>query len=423
MNEVTYTVGATPEDTFVVPFQFWLTGDLEVTLGGVPTFAFSTAGNGQPSGGSISLDTAVSDTVVYIRLSLQCIRIGSFPTYGEFRIEALNAELDRIIAMLCETDNVTDPLSQRAFRYSEDSEDFDPTWFTGTNSAGRATKVVGFDADGNTELKEYYFPTEDRAFRYSADSEVFSPEWFTGTSTDRAGKVTGFDQAGSPTLIDAVSGEADRAFKYDSNSEAFDPTWDTLTPGTRANKVVGFDQTGSPYLLEYVTQLDNVFKYNGTLFDASWETGDVVDRRNKVLGFDSNGHPVLLDMVASEPGVETAGLITEYYVSTADQTAFVLTEDFRNRAYRQVYVGGVYQAFGWEVTGSNRLVFEEPLEEGLNVVISGSASAGNITVTLADGTLAPPAEAEHARLFVDQSDGALKIIFGDGNVKTIVAND
>lgn len=49
---------------------------------------------------------------------------------------------------------------------------------------------------------------------------------------------------------------------------------------------------------------------------------------------------------------------------------------------------------------------------------SGSKTA----LTIADGVTAPTAVEGYAQLYVDAADGDLKIIFGDGTVKTIVAD-
>jgi hypothetical protein len=102
MTEVTYNVGATPQDNFVVPFQFWLKDDLSVYVDAVKTEGFTVNGAGAVEGGDIVLNSPISDAVLLIVRTISCARISDFPTYGEFRIEALNAELDRMVAKMCD---------------------------------------------------------------------------------------------------------------------------------------------------------------------------------------------------------------------------------------------------------------------------------------------------------------------------------
>ena len=108
---VEYQVGTTPEDTFVVPFQFWEKDDLYVEVGGVQELNFNITGAGDPTGGTIILVTPVTSTTVSIRRFTTVLRITDFPIAGPFRIEALNDEFDHIYAVLQDLefsqDNVT----------------------------------------------------------------------------------------------------------------------------------------------------------------------------------------------------------------------------------------------------------------------------------------------------------------------------
>ena len=97
---IEYQVGVTPEDTFVVPFQFWEKDDLYVEVGGVQELNFNITGAADPTGGSIILVTPVTNTLVSIRRFTVVLRITDFPIAGPFRIEALNAEFDHIYAIL-----------------------------------------------------------------------------------------------------------------------------------------------------------------------------------------------------------------------------------------------------------------------------------------------------------------------------------
>lgn len=56
-----------------------------------------------------------------------------------------------------------------------------------------------------------------------------------------------------------------------------------------------------------------------------------------------------------------------------------------------------------------------------NVVATGAVFAGSY-VSIADGMTAPSAQAGQGRIYIDTADGDLKIIFGDGTIKTIVTD-
>ena len=61
-----------------------------------------------------------------------------------------------------------------------------------------------------------------------------------------------------------------------------------------------------------------------------------------------------------------------------------------------------------------------------NVYVAGFVSAGSVSSTsftsIADGMAPPAAQVGQARLYVDSGDGDLKVVFGDGTVKTIVTD-
>lgn len=106
MAEIEYIVTVEPTDVFAIPFSFWKKEDLTVTLNGNQTTAFAAYPDEDEGGGFIQLDVPVTQTTVKIVRTIACDRVSSFPVNGPFRIEALNSELNRIIAKACDLEDL-----------------------------------------------------------------------------------------------------------------------------------------------------------------------------------------------------------------------------------------------------------------------------------------------------------------------------
>lgn len=107
-SQYTATSGQT---SFSVPFEFFDVADLKVyngtsllTYSTSPSSAsqYSVTGAGVTGGGSITLGSpgaTLNDTITIVR-DLAIERISDFPVSGNFPIQTLNTELDKIVAML-----------------------------------------------------------------------------------------------------------------------------------------------------------------------------------------------------------------------------------------------------------------------------------------------------------------------------------
>ena len=101
---VSYTVasGAT-RSGFAVPFEFFAKGDLNVYLNGVlktlNTHYTVSGGNGSTGTVTMSVTGVSGGSSVVLTRSVPLQRTSDFPTSGPFKINALNTELDRLIAI------------------------------------------------------------------------------------------------------------------------------------------------------------------------------------------------------------------------------------------------------------------------------------------------------------------------------------
>jgi hypothetical protein len=150
-TRVDYQVGGTADDTFDIPFEFFESSDIRVSVGGVEqTSGFTVTGTSVQGGfsdGTLTLDSAVSDTTVSIWRDIPLSRTSVFPTSGEFSITSLNTQLARIVAMIQQEAQTF----LRALRLPEPESGK-------TNvlpaRSDRADRVLAFDSDGQPVPKQ-----------------------------------------------------------------------------------------------------------------------------------------------------------------------------------------------------------------------------------------------------------------------------
>lgn len=148
--QYTATAGQT---SFVVPFEFFENSNLvvyrgttQLTQSVTPTTAdqYSVTGAGVEGGGTITLGAgATLGDVVTILRDVPVERLTDFPTSGPFQIEALNAELARIVTMVQQQETM---LAGRVLRLA----DFDTpaSLLTLPSAAERAGRVLAFNEAG-----------------------------------------------------------------------------------------------------------------------------------------------------------------------------------------------------------------------------------------------------------------------------------
>lgn len=142
--QYTATSGQT---AFTIPFEFFANSDLKVYKNAVLltlTTNYTVTGAGVTGGGTLTLvvGAALNDTVTIVR-DVPVSRTSDFPTSGPFNIEALNTDLDRIVAM----SQQQEARDTRTLRLSDD--DTPSTLATLPLKADRASKTLAFDASGN----------------------------------------------------------------------------------------------------------------------------------------------------------------------------------------------------------------------------------------------------------------------------------
>ena len=128
---------------FTYPFPIFAAADLEVYLGAAKqTSGFTVAGAGESAGGSATFAAApASGAVVTLRRRIAIKRTSDFQESGEFRAKVINDELDYQTAAL---QQVADD-GARSLRLAATDTAADLTL---PAKAARASKALGFDADG-----------------------------------------------------------------------------------------------------------------------------------------------------------------------------------------------------------------------------------------------------------------------------------
>lgn len=132
------------QDTFSFPFPIFASEDLVVKLdGAMQVSGFTISGAGETNGGTVVFDTAPAmDTILTLERVLPIERITDFLEGGEFSADAINTELDYLVASL-----------QQIGRQNETSLRFDDTEMVVQkvlpSLVSRRNKGLGFDANGN----------------------------------------------------------------------------------------------------------------------------------------------------------------------------------------------------------------------------------------------------------------------------------
>lgn len=140
-----YVVTAAPQTLFAYDFPIFADADLDVYVGTTLltlTTDYTVTGAGADDGGTVTLVVAVTNTTVAIVRNLDIERVTDFPPSGPLQTDALNTELDRIVAML---QQVADGI-ERSVRLPEDEATSDQRL---PDLADRASKFAAWNALGN----------------------------------------------------------------------------------------------------------------------------------------------------------------------------------------------------------------------------------------------------------------------------------
>ena len=141
-------VGGTPQTAFTVGFEWFTDADLKVYKDGVLqtlTTHYTATGAGVSGGGTVTFGSAVSNATVAIIRDMAIERTTDFPISGSFKIDALNTSLDKMIAMMLQVERDVEVLSLKADPFDTVND------FTIPIKATRASKIFGFDANGDPE--------------------------------------------------------------------------------------------------------------------------------------------------------------------------------------------------------------------------------------------------------------------------------
>lgn len=132
------------QTSFSYNFPVFKDTDLKIYFDGAPQISgFTVTGAGKSEGGTVEFDTApASGIVIMMERRMPLERLTDFLEGGDFSAQAINNELDFLIAAIQQVERDQSPM----LRYSDDED-------SGTvdlpAKAQRMNKVLGFDADGD----------------------------------------------------------------------------------------------------------------------------------------------------------------------------------------------------------------------------------------------------------------------------------
>lgn len=200
---ISYQVGSTPSTVFEVPFPFFQNGDLDVYVDGVLQildFDYSVTGAGESAGGEVTFVNPIDNALVAIVRNMPIKRDTDYPTSGPFQINALNTDLDKIVAWQQEA--MTRIL--RSLRPPDSDPDGD---FTLPPATTRAGNFLGFDSNGAPVIM---VPAENYpASVYGASliqaGNAAAARVILGMSTAGSALVIAADSAAQKLLLDIVT--------------------------------------------------------------------------------------------------------------------------------------------------------------------------------------------------------------------------
>lgn len=186
-NRVRYTATA-GQTAFSVPFQFLAATDLKIYQNGVlKTISthYTVAGAGASSG-TVTLvsGAALSDDILIVR-DMPVQRIGDFPVSGPFDVASLNDQLDGLTMMVRDLETRSD---RRSLRLAE--TDLPETLGALPTKANRASRALGFDADGNPQVGTPLLPAGWVDYQTAAAASATSAASSASTATTQAGTAT-----------------------------------------------------------------------------------------------------------------------------------------------------------------------------------------------------------------------------------------
>ena len=233
---VQYTATAS-QTVFTVPFEFFANADLKVyqnsTLKTITTH-YTVTGAGVTGGGTVTFVTgATLNDVITIVRDVAVARVTDFPTSGPFVIEDLNTDLDRLTAMIQQQETKL----ARTLRL----DDFDtPNTFSVLPvKATRASKVLGFDSDGNasttitaTEVSNAQTYATNAAA--SATSATASATSATASATSATSSATSATSSASSATSSASSATSSASSATTSASNASTSASSASTSATNA---------------------------------------------------------------------------------------------------------------------------------------------------------------------------------------------
>jgi hypothetical protein len=132
------------QTVFTYPFPVFAADDLVVKFdGAVQSSGYNVSGAGETNGGAVTFDTApVIDTVLTMERVLPLERLSDFIESGDFAAEAINTELDYLVAAIQQVARENDAM----LRY-DDAET--PGNVTLPSRVSRKNKALGFNANGD----------------------------------------------------------------------------------------------------------------------------------------------------------------------------------------------------------------------------------------------------------------------------------
>jgi hypothetical protein len=242
---IIYSVGGSSDDTFTIPFTFYDTADIDVYVNGTQLSTSDYTVTGTPGttggyeGGTVTLDTGVTNSTVIVLLDMPIARTTDFPASSEFNITSLNTQLDKLVSLNQQLDAAVRRSLKLPIESSMVDDDGDPFDMVFAETPEDGAVIYFSSADGG------FINGPDASDITSIEANVVAAAASASSASASASAASSSASAASSSASAASVSAAAAASSADELTLEYIGAWTTATAYVQHNIVYS---SGSSYI-------------------------------------------------------------------------------------------------------------------------------------------------------------------------------